>query len=373
MRRTTVAVALSICAHLARGAEDTLPLLRYGPIDFRPHAAYSYQRDEGTLLRPGLPENTTVQEIRTGIRVNAGNHWVGQYENVWSMYSNPLYRDTVDHSIAGSGGYQFGTVNAQVSASVATHSRPSIETARQTDSLATSLAVAVNAMLTQRLSWRSTLSQGSQFVDAAPDSITWQGFTGLQHNSDRLTASGGVTAGYTAIYKTPDTQFVGPAGSLTYRLGERFDFTTEASLDFRSSLGNERVDSVEPTYGASLAYRPLEHTTLTVSGNREFSPSLLSRQERQSTLWSATVRQRLLGRLQLGITYSFGTTEYAPFARFDRPSRTDDLERFRFTLGLPFLQRGMISANYEETSNESSTSGFDFDSRRMGFEISYRY
>jgi hypothetical protein len=65
---------------------------------------------------------------------------------------------------------------------------------------------------------------------------------------------------------------------------------------------------------------------------------------------------------------SYGATSTAA-----ESGREDENTFFSVNLGTSFAERGRVSVFYSHSRNSSTTSGFDYSSDQVGFQVGYRY
>ena len=98
------------------------------------------------------------------------------------------------------------------------------------------------------------------------------------------------------------------------------------------------------------------------------------------TAVTATLNQRLLGRLMLDLSGGYSTTEYQASVVGLSTSRNDDVFSFTARLSCPFLKRATASVFYTYSNNNSTQSGFatagtgyGYTSSQGGLELRYQY
>ncbi len=350
------------------------PFLKIGRIEVRPHVVYALEYQEGVLSRPGDADSTFVESLSPGVAVQLGTNWNVDYTADVKFYSGKDFEDTVNHAFSISGVQPIGKMAVSGTQSVSSSANASFETGRQTRIIAVMSSLSAGMPVGNKLSLVGSLSQSLQFVEASPDSGTWSGNAGASYNSGRgWVVNTGVSSGYSAVYKSPDTFFVGPQVSLTWQATGKLALSLTGSLQDRETLGGTNERQLTPTYNATATFTPFTQTSIAVTGVKTNSPSLLGGQELESSQFGVTLQQRLLGRLRTNLGFSYGLSNYITTVTDGPRDRRDDLYTYTTGFTLPVARRGGISVRYQRAVNSSNAPGFDSDSTTVGFDVSYRY
>ncbi len=356
------------------GAAGNSPLLKLGRFEVRPHLSYSLQYEEGVLTSPGDADSTFVESFSPGVLVLLGQKLTADYSADVKMYSGGGFQDSIDHDLQVSVNQPVAGAMLTGSQSVSLSSRPSLETGRQTEILAVVSSLSGGLPVGNKLSLVGSVNQSLQFVKALPDSSSWNGNASASYNSGRSwVASAGITSGYSAVYKSPDTFFIGPQVSLNWQPAAKFSLALSGSLNDREILGGTRDRQLTPAYNVGATYSPFSHTSVGFTGNRTDSPSLLGGQSLESTQFGVSLQQRLLGRLRTNLGFTYGLSKFITTVEAGPPSRRDDLYTYQVGVSLPVVRRGSVSLDYQRSINASNAPGFDTDSTSIGFSASYRY
>lgn len=350
------------------------PFLKLGRIEIRPHLVYALEYQEGVLSRPGDADSTFVESVAPGVAVQFGANWNIDYTADAKFYSGRDFEDTVNHAFTITGLQPIGKMAVSGTQSVSSSANPSFETGRQTRIIAVLSSLSAGMPVGNKLSLVGSISQSLQFVETAPDSGTWSGNAGASFDSGRgWVVNTGVTSGYSAVYKSPDTFFVGPQVSLLWQATGKLAFSLTGSLEDRETLGGTRQRQFTPSYNATATFTPFSQTSIALTGVRANSPSLLGGQELESSQFGVTLQQRLLGRLRTNLGFSYGLSNYTTTVTAGPRDRRDDLYTYTTGFTLPVARRGGVSVRYQRSINNSNAPGFDTDSTTVGFDVSYRY
>lgn len=128
-----------------------------------------------------------------------------------------------------------------------------------------------------------------------------------------------------------------------------------------------------PIYGASLNYRPLDATEISISGNRQVQPSFFADQVTRTTSWNASLNQRLLEHFLFTAGIGYEHSDYIAEIGSLPVDRNDNTRTYNLKLSTTLLGRGTIDVFYTHNQNSSSVAGFTFSSSQVGVEVGYRY
>jgi len=136
---------------------------------------------------------------------------------------------------------------------------------------------------------------------------------------------------------------------------------------------------LNPLFGATLAYQVFEWTSLGLAANRSISSSLFETQLTEITSVTATIGQRLFGRLQLGLTAGYRTTDYLSDSTATSPlpqetgARSDEITFASISLGAAIRRKGNATVSYQRSANKSNVPGFTYNSDQYTFSLGYRF
>jgi hypothetical protein len=355
-------------------------LLDWGQIHLRPHVFYRVSSGDGLPSAPGQTVKTVINEVDPGLTVTLGNHWQLDYTPTLRFYSSRGFRDELNHAVILSGSTAYDEWVFGFSQSYSASSSPLIETAGQTDQETYSTAVNASYPLNSKVSLNLGLSQNIRFVGASvanetlTDSRSWSLTAGVNY-SIWPGLSAGVTAavGYDNLTIGSDMISETLQGRLYWRPGRRLSFSLYAGFEDRQFLQSSISSSPSPIFGCDLAYQIFEPTVFTLAASRAVSASYFGNELTASTSFSASLRQRLLKRLYLDLSGSYGTTDYQTTSQSFSVNRSDNHTSLDARLTFPFHQHGTVSAFYDRSENSSNDTLFKYASTQTGLEIGYRF
>ena len=382
-----------------------LPLsLQWGPFATHPHVDYQFSYGNGIQSSPGQQQNTIVQQLSPGILFNLGDHWTLDYTPTLFFYSSSALRNTVDHSVQLGWGTAYGAWFFSGSQGFSSSSDPNIETAAQTSQQNYSTALNAAYQFNDKMSLDIGLSQNFNYVGNGTGSTNYylQGLANSKAWSTmewfnyqfwpRLTAGVGAGFGYTMQDNSPDAINEQYQARVNWRATDKISFQLSGGLEDQQYLSGGAGDLLSPIFGATVQYQPFDQTRFSLSASRTVSPASFQNQTTESTGVTAGLNQRLLGKLNLNLSGSYGTSKYLSSTSLSSQvgygaGRTDDSYSFSARLSCSLLKRGTVSIFYAYSENSSSQSGylqyyqfstlsqsaFAYTSTQIGFEIGWRY
>lgn len=313
--------------------------------------------------------------LSAGLLFDIGQRWTADYTPTWTFYSNPLFSDTVDHSVDINGRASFTDGSVRFIQRYASTNSPRIETGRQTHEETSLTSVAVNYSNGSRTRLEMVASQMLRYIEDAPNSYDWSLQNWYHYQvSNRLDLAAGVGLGYVAVSPGTDMTYIRPQVRVGWRPTNKLSFDVNGGAEQRrfKKSGTARLN--RPTYGAAAYYQPFESTTLSLAGNRAISASYFANQVNDNTSWSIGLNQRLLQRFYLNTSASRTNTRYIPTGNSAIVvTREDTSYSYNVRLSTSFLQRGTIGVFYQRTRNSSDLAVYTFNSDQTGVEIGYRF
>jgi hypothetical protein len=348
--------------------------LVWGPVTARPHLNTRFTYGNSLRSRNGSNVNTVIEEISPGALFELGKKWQLDYTPTLSFYSSKEFKDTLAHNVFFGGGTSYGNWLFNLSQTYSASSQPLIETGVQTDEENFRTSLGASYYFNSNLMLQLGLDQNIRSAQAFTTSRSWSTMDWLNYQiSNRLSVGAGLGGGYENVNPGSDMTFEQFQAKVNMRIARKLDLVVNGGGEVRQILDVDGDPLVNPIYGASIQYHPFEHTTLSVSGNRTISSSLLQGQVSEATTISAAVNQRLLGLLYLTLSGGFANNRYITADALLDVNRQDDTATFTATLSYPFTARGNASVFYNYSDNSSSSSSFSYSSSQVGLQLGYRF
>ena len=98
---------------------------------------------------------------------------------------------------------------------------------------------------------------------------------------------------------------------MNWRVGDKMSMTASAGVEVTQLLGAELID---PIFSGTIAYRPWEQTSASLTASRSVSPSFYANEVLVSTAISAAFQQRFLKHFTFSLNGGYTTTPYIGFA-----------------------------------------------------------
>lgn len=375
---TNAAPASSIDSMLEGG----LPLLRTGPLAYRPHISYGIQRGTGIQAEPGIQADTTTQTISAGLLVEIGEHWHLDGTQDWTHYSNPAFKNSSDQSASLVGAYDYDEWEFSFTGNYNSSHPSLVDLARQTHEVRYGAGVQVSRQLKQRTSLDVSFDQNvRKATPVIPDSAVpqstlrdWSSNDSIRYQiTPRTSASAGLGFGESNPSDGPGMSFTRPELRLTWLPTDRITFNGSAGFETRQVRGEHGGKLRSPTYSAGVRYRPFEATTVYVEARREMSLAYFANQVTKTTSWRTGVEQRFLAVLFGSASLSQQTTRYVQTIDDTSVLRRDRYTTIDTRLSVPFLHRGSAAVFYQRSRNASSGSDFSFTSSQYGADLAFRF
>jgi hypothetical protein len=359
----------------SRGQELLQNPFRWGPFELRPFASYRFTYGTGLNAQPGQKEPTALHQISPGALIRS-EHLSFTYTPTLSYYSSDAFEDTLDHNVSASGHFGVGDWNFSLGHTYVKSSSPLIETGAQTPQQSHSTGLSAHYQQSDDLSFDFTLSQQLQEATGLNSSKTWSLMNWANyHYSDKTLVGVGFGPGLTTQELGSDMTYEQLQARIDWRPGPKLTVNLNGGAELRQFDSSDAENQVNPIFGASISYTPIEPTTFSLSANRSVGTALVQAQTTENTGVSAGIRQRLLARVFFDAFGSISTTEYHGFVQSAGPAveRVDDVTSFSLTLSTAILERGTASVFYQRSQNDSSVEGFTFNSNQYGFQLGYRF
>jgi len=356
--------------------------LQWGPVVFYPDLNYQFFFATGILSQPGQPQDTFMNLISPGLAATIGSHWKLEYIPTLSFYSDPAFQNSFDQNILLSGKTQYEDWTYNFKQSCSLTKDVQVQTAQQTEEQNYITTVGAQYELNDSTFWDFRANQSLLFLHNLPgsvgNSLDWLGFSSLNYRwAPNFSAGGGIGAGYNPVEFGANMIYQQVQANLTWKIAHKLDLVANGGVEFRQFLDSTQPQLISPISAVTLNYRPFEGTSLSFNSSRDVSAAYYENLATQTTSINATLLQRALNWLTLGVSGGYFATSYhstgAPGVNFAYAGRMDKLTSIGASLNTPFLKHGTASAYYTYSHNSSNEAGFSYTSNQVGFQLSYRY
>ena len=353
---------------------STLPLFRFGEVAVRPHAHYTHTHADGLRSATGQLTTTTVETYSLGTAFHMGENWDADYTHAWTRYTSPLLRRSEADHLSINGHISRPGWAGSFSERYSKTDTPLVETGRQTGKETSDTTVSVGWQPAPK--WMATVSgdQRLTFIKTLPDYFQWA-VTGAANRqiTDTLSAGGSLSDGYVMMYKASDYTFLRPALQASWIPTRKVSVSANIGWDYWKSLGHNRTDMNQSSYGAGISYAPWETTLLTASAGRGVSPSPFHDLVSTSDQWSVRLQQRLFQHFTLQVGMTDQRARYLSSRQDFAAQRTDHRRSYESMISTRFFRRITASAFYSYSRNESGLTAFTFYSHQVGFQLGIRF
>ena len=347
-------------------------LLQWGNVSFHPHVSYNLLYGTGILSGPDQEENTLQQTVSPGLTFQLGPRWTADYTASLKFYSNDAYEDTVDHHVSLSGWAAWHRWRLTAGYAYASTSSPLIETAAQTEQDTHNARLGADYALSDRTTLELSAAQVLRFTTAYTDSCTWSTTDWINYQwQPRLAVAVGAGFAYDQLDPGTDMTSQRVLGRVRGEAARKLSYTLEGGVEIRQFLDTDASSKLSPTVQGAIDYQLAEHTTVSLFGSHDIGTSYFSDQFTETSTVGASVRQRLLRHLSLGVSGGYNFTSYSSTYATDTVEREDDRAYFEVSLSTLLRKRISVSAFYRYTDNSSDNAGYSLEGNQGGLIISY--
>jgi hypothetical protein len=368
-----------------------------GPVDFHPHLLYRFLYGDGIPAGPTNHLKTAIQEISPGLLLDLGRYWTLDYTPTVRLYSNPHLPDGTDELVVLAGKTSYQDWGFNLSQTYSSSSAPLLETEALTEQENYRTDLQASKQLGNQLSAQAGLDQDFQSISYGTISQNIRQWTATAGLNDQFWPRFGVgftgSAGYDLITPGANMTFEQAQGTMNWRVQDKMTMTATAGLEVTQLRGAELIN---PTYSGTVAYRPWEQTSASLTASRSVSPSFYADDILVNTTISAAFQQQFLQHFTFDLSGGYTTTPYVGFATVDelnpltnfhqigvpvplvrtatvQQNREDYFRFVRVSVGSTFRKRGSVSIFYSFSDYTSGSSVFSLTSTQVGIEIGWRY
>ena len=349
---------------------------RWDQFVFRPHFDYQYIQAHGILAAPGVPVNTSIQQISPGILINLGPHWVLDYTLGLVFYSSPLFSSEFNNSISLSGQTVYNAWTFGLLQTVVLTSTPKVVTAEQTDEQIYATTLTGHHENSQHISEDVELNQTIQNVAGGfEDTRTWSTMNWLNYQPQSHFNMGiGPGLGYVHAIFGPDSVYVQGQARVNWKATSKLSFQLSGGVQETFFLGGQGAGNIfSPVYGGTIQYQPFANTGISLFANRQISPSYFVGQYAENTIFGCSLNQRFLGQFYVNLDGSYNDQKYVASQIGVSADRTDHFYSFSARLSHSFLQRGNVAIFYQYNTDKSTVADYNYSSNQYGVEVSYSF
>jgi hypothetical protein len=363
--------ALPSAATFASATENPLQL---GPFVLHPHFDYQFTYGTGINFTPGNQELTAMHSLSPGMGIQS-KHLTIDYTPTLVYYSKGSFEDSVNHSANFLSAFGYNDWQFQISQGYQKNSSPLIETGTQTDTESFTTLLSGQYHYTEKTSFDFSVTQLLQNAEALNNTRQWSTMDWVNFKLGSSTSIGaGVGGGYVDQDLGSNMTYEQVQGRVGWRPSEKTYLDLNGGIEIRQVLDSPNSsDRISPLMGASFSYSLFKQTTLGLQANQIVSSSLFQDQVTESSSITGSLNQRLLARLNLGLTGGFRTTDYIGTGTSDTTDRSDDYSFISVSLGTRIFKKGNVSVGYQHSTNDSTLAGYTYDSDQYTFQLGYHF
>jgi Putative beta-barrel porin 2 len=366
-------------------------LMRWGALHLRGSATYQFLYSTGLHSSPGQSSDTITHTLTPAVTAALGPHVSLSYSPSFRFFTQRDFHNTIDHFVSLSAGFSVEDWSFGLSQSFSRSDEPMVETSAQTDQENFVTGLSASYHFNDKVSFDTGGSMSVLVIGHNNDTNVFGGGTGnLDSNlsdsqsysgsefvnyqfDEKLTGGLGVTVGYSSQdggFRSLSEQYL---GRVTWQPGSKLTLFINGGIENEQFLNIDAPAIVTPIFSATATYQMFEQTTLSLAASRAINASLFQREITESNQVGISLRQRLLGLLQLTVGFSYGTTDYKDTFGNLVVVRSDESTSYNIGLGFPFLKHGNFSTFYSYTDNSSSLNDFGYSTSQVGAVLSWAY
>ena len=348
--------------------------LQVGPVLFRPSINYKYTDANNLLRSVGNEQDSEIQNISLNFIFDYQEFWSLSYRPTWTYYSNAAFDDTDSHSATFSSDVAVADWRIGFNQTYNDSNGSLVQTGSQTQQeiFGTTLSASrqLNSTWYLDLSADQDLRSTSRFSDVSE----WLTSGWLRHQASSVVNSSiGLTWGYADVDPGLNTEYMQFLLRFGFNPSDKLRASLQGGIDSREVDAPGFDKEENPTYNASVQYQPFDYTTIGINLSRGISTSYFSNFNNDTEALTLSLKQRLLGRFNLTVSYGERSSDYLGLLGNFVVGRADDYDSFSVDLSTQLVNRINVSAFYRKNENSTNTTGFGFSSDQSGFSIGYRY
>jgi len=185
-----------------------------------------------------------------------------------------------------------------------------------------------------------------------------------------LPVSVGVLAGYDEVGDNQDQTYEQVRARVRYIFTQKMAFDASVGGELRQ-YENGKGDTFSPVFSLAAAYRPAERTTLSLTGYRQQSASIINGYNYASTGASLGLQQGITDRFTADVSVGYYVLDYTSVVS-NVPSRADDYYTARLSLDVKILRHLNGQVYYNLISIQSSGGG-DREDNQIGVNLTWGY
>jgi hypothetical protein len=156
-----------------------------------------------------------------------------------------------------------------------------------------------------------------------------------------------------------------------YQLTGKLDLRTYAGIEYRE-FGPGQADTLYPVFNFIAAYHPEDVITLTLEGHRQEYPNFTGYYNYQAIGFSAGVRQQVLGRFYADLLVGYDNVKYTLLQAGLSNNRSDGYFSVRASLDYEPNPHLMASLFYVRRQDDSNIPVYTYANNMAGLQVTWR-
>jgi hypothetical protein len=230
------------------------------------------------------------------------------------------------------------------------------------------------------LSSKTFVSAGASYGIAnynnliSSQTIAANAFLNYRYSSKLILGVGGAVGRNVVDDPDPDQTTEQGGGRITYQATGKLSFTAEAAAEFRQ-VDNGNSDSyVTPVFRLGALYEPFDGTKLSLTASRQtLNSASIAGADYNTTSISADLRQRLLRRFTVGLSFAYQNLDYFSTTDFATIGRQDDYYSVSPSVDVAVTRFWTVGGFYNHRQNSSALGEFSFSDNQVGIRSSLTF
>lgn len=347
--------------------------LQWGRLQLQPSFNYGYSHVDGQPGRSGASaQSSNLHRFAPSLTLSQGEIWSLNYSPVWVRYTDSGFSNEANQNLKLNGLFHGELASGSLFGTYGTSSRAELETRSQLDRTFWSGGGSAHVPINRYVALQGSLTFSDNDTRGRERTKSWLETISVNTQPlPKLTTDVGATLGQSSISPGFDQKSTRYFVSAVWSLARKVSASGSVGRSERKveASGASRISGL--TYDGNITYQPFTHTRVSASLSRDFGGSLVGSRLTEDERATVALSQRLLGRVNLSVSYSVGTSKYIdPLSGL---TREDDTERYSAMLSSALGKRLTASVFYRNLQNNSSERTFAVDSNEYGLSLTYRY
>lgn len=356
--------------------------LQWGRVSFRPRASTSLTYDDNITLTDTNEFSDVFWSLTPGLSLVTGDVLSSEtplfsldYDANLMVFNDHTEFNDLNHSLGARARWPFAKLTLGASLGYDLLSTPMIYTSDRVERTLYRLALTSHYQFSEKTSFeingRYNEADYDQQLIGTKD---WSNDDWMNYQiTAKVNLGIGATFGWSEPTSGPKQQYQRAMLRANYNLTYKLNLDASAGGEFRQYEGFPM--SATPVFTLGATYRPMDRTTIRLSGSRREQSSITVVNANQITTgFSLSVRQQVWDRVGVSVAGSYEESDYRSVVRTVSFDRTDDFYSVNVGADVTITPRwkAALTAQHRESTSDDP-SGIEFDNNQVSLETSYSF